>query len=118
MARRLWRDYFIDCSAVVFVIDSSCRKRFDESRHELEGLLRDPALESVTFLILANKVDIAGSVSYSEIVEAFRLDGAIEDPFAVDAGSRGIHLAMTSIRQKYGFMEGFRWLARRIADGN
>jgi len=114
MARASWRDYFADVAGVVFMIDSSNAKRFDEARAELRRVLSDPLLPNVPFLVLGNKVDVAGSVSFADISDLFRLDlcyGETRD----FGGARAVHLVMTSVPQRFGIVQGFRWLASVVS---
>lgn len=108
--RQSWRDYFVNVSGIVFVIDSSDRSRFRESATELAALFEDPILNSVPFLILANKVDVAGHATFSEILEAFNFENLCYGEVRDFEGNRPIHLLMVSVRQRFGFMDGLKWL--------
>jgi small GTP-binding protein len=115
-ARQSWKDYFVGISGVIFMIDSANAKRFREAAVELDGLLDDPALPNVPFLILANKVDVAGSLPFGDIAEAFHLNNLCYGETQDLAAGRPIHLVMTSVRQRFGVMEGFRWLAAVLSN--
>jgi len=56
--RNLWRDYFFEADAVVFVVDIADQSRIHEAREELDGLLKDEGLAGVPIVILANKTDL------------------------------------------------------------
>ena len=42
--RDIWRNYFADVHAIVYVVDSSDEKRFTESRMALEVIFKDPLI--------------------------------------------------------------------------
>merc|ERR1712010_422700 len=53
--RPYWSNYFESTDALVFVIDSSDRRRLEESGSELNELLQDDRLAGIPLLIFANK---------------------------------------------------------------
>jgi len=60
--RSLWKYYFHNCDALVFVIDSTDTSRFNEVNEELYKILSDKNMESLKFiLILWNKIDCVTS---------------------------------------------------------
>uniref|UniRef100_A0A0N4ZCS5 ADP-ribosylation factor-like protein 4C n=1 Tax=Parastrongyloides trichosuri TaxID=131310 RepID=A0A0N4ZCS5_PARTI len=66
--RPLWKTYLKAASALVYVIDTSNKCRFDESRDELETILISKELPIfVPILLLANKQDLPGSMEVSEL---------------------------------------------------
>ncbi|KAA3675282.1 ADP-ribosylation factor related protein 1 [Paragonimus westermani] len=54
----LWDKYYSESHGVIYVIDSTDPDRFDETRDAFDKMIRNPTLESVPLLILANKQDI------------------------------------------------------------
>lgn len=62
-ARKTWRNYVSDVDGIIYLVDSSNHKRFEESRNELQGVLEMPELEKVPIVILGNKIDKGGAVS-------------------------------------------------------
>ncbi|CAN0372472.1 unnamed protein product [Hapterophycus canaliculatus] len=54
--RPLWRHYFENTDALIFVMDSSDHERFEEAREEMFHALRDPNMDACqTVLIFLNK---------------------------------------------------------------
>nr|XP_057924602.1 ADP-ribosylation factor-like protein 14 [Doryrhamphus excisus] len=71
--RRHWRGFHQDTSAVVFVVDSADRERVQEARRELESTLKSEHLRGRPLLLLANKQDIDGAMTVTDLKEAFNL---------------------------------------------
>eukprot|EP01084_Bolivina_argentea_P162409 282653_1 len=67
----LWRHYFNDCKALIWVVDSNDKYRIDSehsSRSELhEYFLTDPLLKDIVILIFANKQDLPCAMSVKEV---------------------------------------------------
>jgi small GTP-binding protein len=72
--RPLWRHYFQNTDAVIYVIDSNDRERMEETTQELHQLLRDDELTGAALLVLCNKQDLPGVMSVAEIQELLRLE--------------------------------------------
>ena len=53
--RPLWKHYYLNTQAVVFVIDSSNQERLDEAQNELVKLIAEKELKDAFILILLNK---------------------------------------------------------------
>lgn len=53
--RPYWRNYFDTTNAMIYVIDSSDRRRMEETGIELQQLLDEDKLSGVPLLIFANK---------------------------------------------------------------
>lgn len=67
--RPLWRHYFTNSDALIFVVDSNDRDRIDEARDELHRVINDEAMEDVAILVFANKQDLPSSLSCSELTD-------------------------------------------------
>ena len=48
--RSYWRNYFEQTDGLVWVVDSSDVRRLDDSRMELENLLKEEVLDPITIL--------------------------------------------------------------------
>jgi len=55
--RPLWRHYFTNTDALIFVVDSNDVDRLDLAREELYRLLAEDELRDSTLLVFANKQD-------------------------------------------------------------
>jgi GTPase SAR1 family protein len=49
--RKLWRHYYKDNDALIFVIDSADRERFEEAKQELVRLLEESQLNDSVILV-------------------------------------------------------------------
>lgn len=116
-ARRVWKDYFPAVDAIVFLIDTSDRERFVESKNELQSLLTDDSLLNCPVLILGNKIDKHGAASEDETRNYFGLYGMTTGKTATprsEMSGRPIELFMCSVLMRQGYGDGFRWLANYI----
>merc|ERR1712038_1188376 len=73
--RPLWRHYYKDTDAVIFVVDSNDRERIDNesgmyesmpASEELHSMLQDDELRNAVLLVLANKQDLPNAMSVNE----------------------------------------------------
>ena len=65
--RPYWRNYFENTDALVYVVDSSDRKRMDETGEELNQLLEEDTLAGVALLVFSNKNDLLNACEASEV---------------------------------------------------
>lgn len=72
--RPYWRNYFESTDAVVWVVDSSDTLRLDDCASELQQLLSEQRLAGCTLLVLANKQDLAGSLTMEQVRDQLHLD--------------------------------------------
>jgi len=115
-ARRVWRDYFPLVDAIVFIVDTHDKERLAESKKELDGLLSNPDLAKIPFLILGNKIDLPRALSEDELRVALGLHSSL----TTGKGNvelkdiRPTEVFMCSIVNRQGYGEGFRWLSQYI----
>jgi len=105
--RPLWKHYYLNTQAVIFVLDASNRERLGEAQSELVKLLSEKELKDASLLILANKQDAeAGAASIEEITDRFQL-------YKMCCG-RSWHIQATSSATGHGLQEGLEWLSRQL----
>ena len=68
--RKLWHHYYPGTDGIVFIVDSSDKRRFHLAMMELHALMRNPLLQNIPFLIFANKQDLPKSATTSEVTDA------------------------------------------------
>ncbi|KAL8590570.1 hypothetical protein ACOMHN_011006 [Nucella lapillus] len=80
--RPLWRHYYENSQGVLYVVDSADRERMMESREELHNVLNSDEMRGVPVVVLANKQDLPGAASVSEVTDRLELsklrDGVYE----------------------------------------
>ncbi|KAJ2805876.1 ADP-ribosylation factor protein 3 [Coemansia guatemalensis] len=87
----IWSSYFSDAHAVLFVIDSSNKKRMDEALSVLLKLSSADELAQVPFLVLANKLDLNDITTLAYVKEL--VNGAadhLDDRFVRVLGASAI----------------------------
>ena len=115
-ARRLWRDYYANVDAIIFMVDSSDVERLNESAEELNKLLQTEELASVPFLILGNKIDKEEACSEEHLVKALGigLQRTGQEGKKLDQGTRPLELFMCSVVRRAGYADGFKWLGKYL----
>jgi small GTP-binding protein len=109
--RPLWKHYFQGTKFIVFVVDSSDRERlnnpdngwYNDTKQLMNWLIESDELKGVALLILANKQDIPGACTSSEIeaslgVEKLRRSG------------RTVYVQASSALTGDGLYEGLDWM--------
>uniref|UniRef100_A0AAQ5ZFG4 RING-type E3 ubiquitin transferase n=1 Tax=Amphiprion ocellaris TaxID=80972 RepID=A0AAQ5ZFG4_AMPOC len=104
--RPLWKHYYLNTQAVVFVIDSCHRDRLMEAHSELAKLLTEKELRDALLLIFANKQDVPGAVSVEEMTELLSLHKL--------CCGRSWHIQGCDARSGMGLHEGLDWLSRQL----
>lgn len=102
--RRLWHNYYANCDAIVFVVDSNDRVRLQTAKEELHKLMNHPFLKHAPFLIFANKQDLPDALEVSTLIKELELNRT---------RSRW-KVAECTATQGLGIDDGFQWLADTI----
>ncbi|CAF0823164.1 unnamed protein product [Rotaria sp. Silwood1] len=108
--RPLWRHYYQNTRAIVFVIDSNDRDRINEASKELHAIINEDELQNKPVLILANKQDLPNVMSIDELRDKLALDKL--------TGDRRWHIQATVATKNQGLQEGFEWLAGALMSKN
>ncbi|BFZ20862.1 hypothetical protein BsWGS_23901 [Bradybaena similaris] len=101
--RPYWKNYFENTDLLIYVIDSSDRKRFEETGDEMTELLEEEKLAGVPVLIFANKQDLLTAAKASEIAEGLNLNSIRDREWQIQACS-----ALTG----EGVKEGVEWMTK------
>jgi ADP-ribosylation factor 1/2 len=109
--RALWKHYYYNTDAIIFVIDSSDSERLANKEsintveYELSLLLNADELRNAVFLFFANKQDKQGAVKISEIVDVLKLYNIKNRPWYVQG---------TNAITGDGLYEGLEWLSKTL----
>ncbi|NXT67273.1 ARL14 protein, partial [Chaetops frenatus] len=71
--RELWSNFLEDTDGLLYVVDSSDKRRLEESRREFECVLKSEAIKNVPVVVLANKQDLPGALNAEEITRRFKM---------------------------------------------
>ncbi|KAG1806627.1 ADP-ribosylation factor family-domain-containing protein [Suillus plorans] len=100
--RLLWQYYFNDAEGIIFVVDSCDRDRISEAKEELHMLMNNDQLRDSLLLVFANKQDMPGAMSASELTDKLELRML---------GRRTWYIQSTCATSGDGLYEGLEWLA-------
>ena len=106
--RTYWRNYFEQTDGIIWVIDSVDRWRLEECKVLLREVLSQEKLAGASLLILANKQDLGGALSFDKIIEYLDLS---DD----DISGRHYHILGCSAVTGSGLVDGFDWIVNDIA---
>ena len=103
--RPLWRHYFQNTKALVFVVDSNDRERIDEARAELNRMLNEDELRDTALLVLANKQDLPDAMNTAEVTDKLGLH---------NIKNRVWYIQATCATSGDGIYEGLDWLTNEL----
>merc|ERR1711879_433559 len=85
--RPYWSNYFEASDALIYVIDSSDKRRLEESGQELKELLAEDKLSGIPLLVFANKQDLLQASPADEISESLNLASISDRTWTIQACS-------------------------------
>ncbi|KAG6472859.1 hypothetical protein ZIOFF_070337 [Zingiber officinale] len=105
--RPLWRHYFSNTDALIYVVDSLDRERIGKAREEFQTIIRDPFMLNSVILVFANKQDLKGAMTPMEVSEGLGL---------YDLRNRTWHIQGTCALAGDGLYEGLDWLVTALKE--
>uniref|UniRef100_A0A914V6T4 ADP-ribosylation factor-like protein 3 n=1 Tax=Plectus sambesii TaxID=2011161 RepID=A0A914V6T4_9BILA len=103
--RPYWKNYFENTDVLIYVIDSSDKKRFEETGMELTELLEEEKLQGVPVMIFANKQDLVNAAKASEIAEGLQL---------LSIRDRAWQIQACSAVSGEGVKDGMDWISKNL----
>ena len=104
--RPLWRHYYENAQALIFVVDSADEERLDEAREELAKLMGEEQLKDAILLVYANKQDMPEALGVQEVADALEL---------TSVQGRTWYIQAASAASGDGIRDGLDWLAGKLA---
>ncbi len=104
--RTIWKHYYEEAHAVVYVVDSSDQDRLAEVKEALEGVSGHEALRDVPLLIAANKQDLPNVLSTETLGLALGVDG-------LKNNRRPLEVIKLSALTKEGLDDAIRWAVEK-----
>ncbi|XP_046561355.1 LOW QUALITY PROTEIN: ADP-ribosylation factor-like protein 1 [Haliotis rubra] len=105
--RPYWRCYYSNTDAIIYVVDSMDRDRIGISKQELVSMLEEDELKKAALVVFANKQDIEGAMSVSEVANALGLS---------NLKNRKYQIFKTSAIQGDGLDEAMIWLSDTVTN--
>ena len=103
--RPYWKNYYANTDAIIYMVDSCDKRRFDEAAEELMGLLEEDELAGVPTLCFANKQDMLGAATAAEIMKELELTSKTD---------RFVHVAACSAKTGEGLQTGIETLLENV----
>ena len=105
LLRKLWRHYYENVDAVIYIVDSNDRDRIELARQELMKVLEDDNLRAASVLVYANKQDLPNSMDTSETCENMGMR---------NLRNRDWHVQSCTGTAGDGLWEGLDWLNENL----
>ncbi|XP_029293542.1 ARF GTPase 2a [Cottoperca gobio] len=103
--RPLWKHYFQNTQAIVFVVDCNDRERVGEAKEELMRMLAEDELTDSLLLVFANKQDLPNAMKAAEVTDKLGLHSL---------HNRGWYIQATCATSGDGLYEGLDWLSNQL----
>ncbi|XP_072966288.1 uncharacterized protein [Typha angustifolia] len=103
--RPLWRHYFSNTDALIYVVDSLDRERIGKAKQEFEAIIKNPFMLRSIILVFANKQDMKGAMSTAEVSEGLGLH---------ELKNRIWHVQGACALSGDGLYEGLDWLTTTL----
>ncbi|XP_071955530.1 ADP-ribosylation factor-like protein 1 [Antedon mediterranea] len=103
--RPYWRCYYSNTDAIIYVVDSCDKDRIGISKSELVAMLEEEELSKSLLLVFANKQDMEGCMTPSEVASSLGLPAL---------RTRKWQIFKTSAIKGEGLDEAMEWLVQEL----
>ena len=103
--RILWRHYYENTDALIFVVDSNDQDRIEDAAEELKKILAEVELKDCPVLVMANKQDLNGALTPNDVMEKMGMN---------QLQGRTLFVQGTSATTGQGLREGLDWMASAL----
>merc|ERR1712210_397653 len=103
--RPYWRCYYSNTDAIIYVVDSVDKERIGISKNEMVSMLEEEELKKAILLVFANKQDMEGAMSPTEVAKELGLAALRE---------RKWQIFKTSAVKGTGLDEAMEWLVEAL----
>ncbi|XP_050696035.1 E3 ubiquitin-protein ligase TRIM23-like [Eriocheir sinensis] len=104
--RPLWRHYYFNTQAVIFVVDATDVERLPEAQTELTKLMTERELKDASLLIFANKENCEHALDMPTLTDSLGLHKLCL--------GRSWHIQPCDAQSGTGLHQGLDWLARQL----
>ncbi|KAG0710301.1 E3 ubiquitin-protein ligase TRIM23 [Chionoecetes opilio] len=104
--RPLWRHYYFNTQAVIFVVDATDVERLPEAQTELTKLMTERELKDASLLIFANKENSEAALGMPALTDILGLHKLCL--------GRSWHIQPCDAQSGTGLHQGLDWLARQL----
>ncbi|WKY11689.1 hypothetical protein Q1695_003340 [Nippostrongylus brasiliensis] len=105
--RELWKHHFPDAEGIIYIVDSTDRRRIDQCKEEIHAILQDTKRKGIPFLMLANKQDLPDAMTPEELKSVIGLDAGRD---------LEVHIQPSCAAIGEGLKEGVEWLYAAIME--
>jgi len=106
--RPLWRHYYQHANALVFVVDSNDRDRYEEAGDEITKVLSEDECKDWPLLVFANKQDLPNAMKVHEVTDKLKLH---------TLRNRQWYIQACCATTGDGLYEGLDWLSNAMHPG-
>lgn len=83
--RSLWKHYYQNTDALIWVVDSCDHERMEMACEELHKVLSDDLLQDAKVLVYANKMDLPGAYSVNQVADAMKITRLRQKDWHIEA---------------------------------